>query len=188
MINHPDFDQNIFNPNNRILDISTNFSSVTTRYKNESIMFSLFSSSQNYRSKQHGRAYRFLNRKANYLTHATKLARFVDYTSITCRYSIPIRLPNVIYVNLIIFNRDTNNSHSTPSTKNTSPDLILQLIGYNKKFYDQPILPNYSTMISSVTTVHTMADDDRVIVPMHSDNKDEESLSPNIVVLDEKLL
>jgi len=47
-INHPSFDENILNPNERILDISTNYS-------------------EKRRIKSHGRIYHFFNRKANYL-------------------------------------------------------------------------------------------------------------------------
>jgi len=159
-IYQPSFDQQIVNPNERILDISTNYSEKRCATKRR-------------------RLYGFFNHQAKFLKNAKNLSRFVDYTSITCRFSIPIRLPDVIYVNVIIFNRDNNNSEIATSLKNISPQQILQLIEYNKKFYDEPMLPIYSTRVSSPTTIN-----DLVMV----DNKENESANHNIVVLDEKLL
>ena len=124
--------------------------------------------------------YRFVNHKSNCLKNANDLSQFVDYTSITCRFSIPIRLPNVIYVNLTAFNRDNNNSlTTTTSIKNLTLPQIHQLIQYYKQFYDEPMLPINSTIISSPTT-----NDDLVIVQ----NSEDEPINQNIVVLDEKLL
>jgi hypothetical protein len=143
--------------------------------------FFLFSEKR--RAKIHGRIYRFFNRKANYTKHADNLSRFVDYTSITCHFSIPIRLPDVIYVNIIIFNRDNNNSITAASIQNISLQQILQLIEYNKNFYNEPMLPIYSTNRSSPTT-----NDDLVIVNKSSDQNEDESLNHNIVVLDEQFL
>jgi hypothetical protein len=130
--------------------------------------------------KTHGRVYRFFNRKANYLKKANNLSRFVDYTSITCHFSIPIQLPDVIYVNIIIYNRDNNNSKTDTLIKNVSSQLIFQLIEFNKKFYDKPMLPIYSTTVASPTTINNTTIDDN--------NKEDESLNHNIVLLDEKLL
>jgi hypothetical protein len=117
------------------------------------------------------------------IIHADNLSRFVDYTSITCHFSIPIRLPDVIYVNIIIFNRDNNNSITAASIQNISLQQILQLIEYNKNFYNEPMLPIYSTNRSSPTT-----NDDLVIVNKSSDQNEDESLNHNIVVLDEQFL
>ncbi|CAF0762309.1 unnamed protein product [Rotaria sp. Silwood1] len=168
-IHYPSFNQGIFNPNERILDISTNYS-------------------EKRRVKTHGRVYRFFNRKANYLQHANNLSRFVDYTSTTCHFSIPIRLPDIIYVNIIIFNRDNNNSITTTSIKNVSLQDILQLIEYNKKFHDEPMLPTYSARILSPTTMNHTTNDDLVMINAAVDNNDDEPLDDNIAVLDEKLL
>jgi hypothetical protein len=123
--------------------------------------------------------------------HANNLSQFVDYTSITCRFSIPIRLPDVICVNITIYNRDNNNSISTATTaaiKNVSSERIRELIDYNGKFYTEPMLPTYSNMIASTGTIHNMAADDETLVIDHSNNDDDEPLTNNIVVLDEKLL
>ncbi|CAF4188508.1 unnamed protein product, partial [Rotaria sp. Silwood2] len=167
-IHCPSFNQGIFDPNERVLDISTNYS-------------------EKRRVKSHGRVYRFFNRKANYFKHANNLSKFVDYTSITCRFSIPIRLPDIIYVNVIIFNRDNNNSITTTSIKNISLQDILQLIEYNKKFYNEPMLPKYSPGILSPTTMNNMTNDDIVMINATLDN-DDEPLDHSIAVLDEKLL
>jgi hypothetical protein len=135
--------------------------------------------------KTHGRAYRFFNRQSNYLKHDNNLSNFVDYTSITCRFSIPVRLPEVICVNVIIFNRDNNDSITTTTLiKNVSLQQILQLIEYHKQFNDLPILPMYSATSSSPTTIQNTTNDDSVI----TQNDDDEPINHNIVVLDEKLL
>ncbi|CAF0895825.1 unnamed protein product [Rotaria sordida] len=169
-IHYPSFNRDIFNPHEHILNISTNYS-------------------EKRRVKAHGRIHRIFNRKANYLKHANNLSEFVDYTSITCRFSIPIRLPDVIYVNIIIFNRDNNNTLTIASSsiKNISLQDIFQLIEYNKKFYDEPMLPIYSSRISSLTRINNMTPDDLVVINTISDN-DDEPLNDNIAVLDEKLL
>jgi len=134
MIHCPSFDRKIFNPNERILNIS-----------------------QSSRSETHGIVYRYFNRTANYLKHAKKFSRFVDYTSITCRFPIPIGLPEVICVNTIIFNRDNNNKNDRPLEQ------VARLIDFNKKFYDQPMLPTDSTRISSITTAQTTENNDVII-------------------------
>lgn len=131
--------------------------------------------------KKHGRVYRFFNHKANFIKHANALARYVDYTSISCRFSIPIRLPEIIYVNLIIYNRDHNNSKTIIPLQNLTPQDVLQLIEFNQKFYNEPIVPTYSTTALSPTT--TM-DDFNVI----NNTEVQPSTPDNIVVLDEKLL
>jgi len=118
------------------------------------------------------------------LKNSNNLSKFVDYTSITCRFSIPIRLPDVIYVNVIIFNRDNNDSKTATLIKNVSPQQILGLIEYNKKFYDEPMLPTYSARVSSPTTINNTTNDDLVML----NNKEDEPGNHNIVVLDEKLL
>ncbi|CAF1494043.1 unnamed protein product, partial [Rotaria sordida] len=144
-INYPSFDRDIFNPNRRILDISTNYSGKR-------------------HIKAYSRVHRFFNYLGNYLKHANNLSKFIDYTSITCQFSIPIQLPDVIYVNVIIFNRDNNNSITTTSIKNISLQDILQLIEYNKKFHDEPMLPIYSSRISSPTTMNNMTHNDFVMI------------------------
>jgi hypothetical protein len=143
------------------------------------LWFDFFLFSEKRRTKIHGRLYRFFNRKANYLRHANNLSRFVDYTLITCRFSIPIRLPDVICVNVIIYNRDNNNSITATSIKNVPLEQILELIEYNKKFYKEPMLPVYSTNTSFPTT-----NDHLVMV----NNNEDESFSHNSVGPDEKLL
>ncbi|UJR35359.1 hypothetical protein I4U23_028116 [Adineta vaga] len=164
-IHHPSFDQNILDPTRRILDISTNYSGKR-------------------RTKSHGRFYRIFNRKANYLKNATKLSRFVDYSSVTCRFSIPILLPDVICINVIIYNRDENNSLTTNSIKNVSLQQIVQLIEFNKKFHTKPMLPSYSTIVPSPSiqiNTNSNDDDDDELIVVHP-NED------NIGVLDEKPL
>lgn len=136
-------------------------------------------SSEKRRVKKHGRVYRFFNHRSNFIKHANALARYVDYTSISCRFSIPIRLPEIAYVNIIIYNRDNNNSKTTTPVEKISLGEILQLIEFNKKFYKEPILPSYSNMASSLTTT----DDFNVV-----ENNDVPLSTDNIVVLDEKLL
>ncbi|CAF0780260.1 unnamed protein product [Adineta ricciae] len=150
-IYQPSFDQQILNPNERVLDISTNYSGKR-------------------RVKTHGRFYRFFNRKANYLKHADKYSRFVDYTSTTCRFSIPIRLPDVICVNVVIYNRDKSNSITTSSMKNVSFQQIIELIEFNKKFYNVPVLPSYSTIVSSPSLqINSTTDDDDELLIVHQD-------------------
>ena len=162
----------------------TEKSFVWGQYKEFSSLFR-----QKFLPKTHGRIYRHFNRKAKYLTDATKLARFVDYTSATCRFSIPILLPDLIYVNIIIFNRDQNNSHSNSSMKNITLQDVVQLINYNKKYYPKPILPTFLPMISSATTLQTVTTDDVGITTQPTEHDDDEPLlTSNIVVLDEKLL
>ncbi|CAF4692902.1 unnamed protein product, partial [Rotaria sp. Silwood2] len=95
-IYYPSFDQNIFNPNKCILNISKDYSG-------------------EHREKAYGRVYRFFNHQGNNLKHIKNLSKFIDCTSITCHFSIPIQLPDLIYVNVIIFNRDNNNSITTTS-------------------------------------------------------------------------
>lgn len=124
--------------------------------------------------------YRFFNHKANFIKHAYALARFVDYTSISCRFSIPIRLPEIIYVNLIIYNRDHNNSKSITPLQNVTLQDVLQLIEFNKKFYHEPIVPMYSAMALSPTTT---TDDFNVV----NNDDGQSSTSDSSVVLDEKL-
>ncbi|CAF4418918.1 unnamed protein product [Rotaria sp. Silwood2] len=142
-INYPSFNQDIFNPNRCILDISTDYSG-------------------KHRVKAYGRVHRFFNHQGNYLKHVKNLSKFIDCTSITCHFSTPIQLPDVIYVNVIIFNRDNNNSITTTSNKNISLQDILQLIAYNKKFHDEPMLPINSSRISSPTTMNNMTHKDLV--------------------------
>lgn len=120
------------------------------------------------RVKTHGRFYRLFNRKANYLKHADKYSRFVDYTSITCRFSIPIRLPDVICVNVIIYNRDKSNSITTSSIKNISFQQITELIGFNKRFYDVPMLPSYSAIVPSPSLqINSTTDEDDELLIVH---------------------
>ncbi|CAF4746596.1 unnamed protein product [Rotaria sp. Silwood1] len=171
-INYPSFNQDIFNPNRCILDISTDYSG-------------------KHRVKAYGRAHLFFNHQGNYLKHVKNLSKFIDYTSITCHFSMPIQLPDAIYVNVIIFNRDNNNSITTTSNKNISLQDILQLIEYNKKFHDEPMLPIDSSRISSPTTMNNMIHKDLVMINTTLDNNnddDDELLNNNITVLDEKLL
>ncbi|CAF4348928.1 unnamed protein product, partial [Adineta steineri] len=66
-ISQPSFDQQILNPNEAILNLSTNYS-------------------EKRRIKFHGRIYRFFNHQGNYSKHANNLSKYVDYTSITCRF------------------------------------------------------------------------------------------------------
>ena len=147
---------------------------------------SFFSFSGKSSRKTHSRLYRFVNRQANYLKHAANSSKFVDYTSITCRFSIPIRLPDVIYTNMIIFNRDNNDSITTSTIKNISLKQILQLIEYNRKFYEEPMLPIYMSNISSSTTVnYTTIKDDLVMIKSTLDNNDDEPNNLNVAVLDE---
>lgn len=129
-IQQPAFDQQIFNPNERILDISTNYS-------------------EKRRFKNHGRIYRFVNYRSKHTKLSEAPSRFVDYTSITCRFSIPIRLPDVIYVNIIIYNRDNNHASTNSTINNLSPQDIHHLIQFYKQFYDKPQLPTYSAMVLS---------------------------------------
>jgi len=145
-------------------------------------IFCLFSEKR--RTKPRQLLHQVFNHRAKFLKNGNNLSKFVDYTSITCRFSIPIRLPDVIYVNVIIFNRDNNNSKTATLIKNVSPQQILQLIEYNKKFYDEPMLPTYSTRVSSPTTINNTTNDDLVMV----NNKEDETENPNIVVLDEQHL
>ncbi|CAF1009967.1 unnamed protein product [Rotaria sordida] len=171
-IHYPSFDQDIFNPNKHIFDISTNYSG-------------------KYRVKVYGRVHRFFNHQGNYFKHAENLSKYVDYTSITCHFSIPIQLPDVIYINVIIFNRVNNNSITTTSIKNISLQDILQLIEYYKKFYDEPMLPIYSSRILSPTTMNNMTHNDLVMINTTLDDNnddDDEPLNDDITVLDEKLL
>ncbi|CAF2071959.1 unnamed protein product, partial [Rotaria magnacalcarata] len=121
-IQQPTFNETILNPNETILDISTDYFG-------------------NYHAKTHGRIYRFFNHQAKYLKDAENLSKFVDYTSITCHFSIPIPLSHIAFVNVIIYNRDNNNSTTTISLKNISLQDILSLIEYHKKFYNAPMLP-----------------------------------------------
>ncbi|CAF4912541.1 unnamed protein product [Rotaria sp. Silwood1] len=169
--NYPSFDQDIFNPNRHILDISTNYS-------------------EKHRVKAYDHVHRFFNHPDNHLKHANNLSKFIDYTSITCYFSIPIQLPNVIYVHVIIFNRDNNNSITTTSNKNISLQDILQLIECNKKFHDEPMLPINSSRISSPTTMNNMTHNDLVMIntTLDNNNDDDEPLNDNIAVCDEKLL
>jgi hypothetical protein len=116
--------------------------------------------------------HRFFNRKANYLKHASDLSRFVDYTSITCHFSIPIRLPAVISINVIIYNRDKNNGIAATSIKNVSHQQMLELIDFNRKFYAKPFLPTYSTIVSSPSIqMNASTDDDDLVLV--SDNVDD---------------
>ena len=187
-IQQPSFDTNFLNPNERILDISTNYSLVKKKHLHFSFITIDFFR-EKLRPKTHGRMYRHFNRQAKYLTNATKLARFVDYTSITCRFSIPIRLPDVIYVNILVFNRDNNNNaHSNTSIKTITPQDVLNLITYIKKYHPDLMLPIFSPMISSVTTLQTMTTDDAALVTHQPEHDDEPLLTSNIVVLDEQLL
>jgi len=105
--------------------------------------------SEKRRFKTHGRVYRFVNYRSERANTSQSPSRFVDYTSITCRFSIPIRLPDVIYVNVIIHNRDNNNATANVILKNLSEQDIRQLIEFQKKFYHQPRLPTYSTIVLS---------------------------------------
>jgi hypothetical protein len=139
-------------------------------------IFAFFLFSEKRRTKKHSWIYAFFNHKANYLKNANKLSKFVDYTSITCRFSIPIRLPDVIIVNVIIFNRDNNDSKTVTLIQNVSPQQILQLIEYNKQFYDEPMLPTYSAIGSSFTTTNNTTNDDLVIV----NHKEDEPVNNNI--------
>ncbi|CAF1139101.1 unnamed protein product [Rotaria sordida] len=171
-IHYPSFDQDIFNPNKHIFDISTNYSG-------------------KYRVKVYGRVHRFFNHQGNYFKHAENLSKYVDYTSITCHFSIPIQLPDVIYINVIIFNRVNNNSITTTSIKNISLQDILQLIEYYKKFYNEPMLPIYSSRILSPTTMNNTTHNDLVMINTTLDDNnddDDEPLNDDITVLDEKLL
>ena len=168
------------------MNIFSIFQQIIRMFRNECDEFfceySLWISSEKRRMKTHGRVYRFFNHKANFIKQANALARFVDYTSITCRFSIPIRLPEIGYVNIIIYNRDNHTSKTSTPAENISLQDILQLIEFNKKFHNEPILPSYSAIASSPTTT----DDFNV---MNDDDGDDAPTSPdNIVVLDEKLL
>ncbi len=113
------------------------------------------------------------------MKNANKFNRFVDYTSITCHFSIPTRLPDVIYINVIIFNRDNNNSETVTSIQNITSQQLVELIEYNKSFYDEPRLPTYSTIVPSPTTTDDLG---------MTNTKEDQSSDLNIVVLDEKLL
>ncbi|CAF3352002.1 unnamed protein product [Rotaria socialis] len=169
-IQYPSFNQDILDPNARILQISTDYSH--KRY-----------------IKSHGRVYRFFNRKANYTKISKNLSQFVDYTSITCRFSIPIEIPEVAYISVIIFNRYTNNSTTITSTKNITLQDICQLIEFNKKFYDQPMLPSNLPMASSLTTNNNnTTNDDLLMINNAPNNNDDDLLDNNIAVLDEKFL
>ncbi|CAF3538364.1 unnamed protein product [Adineta steineri] len=144
-ISQPSFDQQILNPNEAILNLSTNYS-------------------EKRRIKFHGRIYRFFNHQGNYSKHANNLSKYVDYTSITCRFSIPIQIPDVICINIIIFNRDNNNSLTATSMKNVPLQQIVELIDFNKQFYDKLILPTYSTIIPSPSIYNNIINDDVVII------------------------
>ncbi|CAF5109460.1 unnamed protein product, partial [Rotaria magnacalcarata] len=159
----------ILDPNASILQISTDYSHKQC-------------------IKPHGRVYRFSNRKGNYTKISKNLSKFVDYTSITCRFSIPIEIPEVAYISVIIFNRYTNNSMTTSSIKNITLQDICQLIEFNKKFYDQPMLPSNLPITSSLTTNNNTTNDDLLMINNAPDNNDDDILDNNIAVLDEKLL
>ncbi|CAF0965041.1 unnamed protein product [Rotaria magnacalcarata] len=168
-IQYPSFNQDILDPNASILQISTDYSHKQC-------------------IKPHGRVYRFSNRKGNYTKISKNLSKFVDYTSITCRFSIPIEIPEVAYISVIIFNRYTNNSMTTSSIKNITLQDICQLIEFNKKFYDQPMLPSNLPITSSLTTNNNTTNDDLLMINNAPDNNDDDILDNNIAVLDEKLL
>ena len=94
-------------------------------------------------------------------------------------------------MNIIIYNRDNNNSITTATTaaiKDVSSERIRELIDYNAKFYTEPALLTYSNMIASTGTIHNMVTDDETLVVDHANMDDDEPLTNNIVVLDEKLL
>jgi len=80
---------------------------------------------------------------------------------------------------VIIFNRDNNNSKTVTSVENISSQQLLELLEYNKSYYDEPMLPTYSTIVPSPTTTDDLG---------MTNNKDDQSSDHNIVVLDEKLL
>jgi hypothetical protein len=80
---------------------------------------------------------------------------------------------------VIIFNRDNNNSKTVTSVENISSQQLLELLEYNKIYYDEPMLPTYSTIVPSPTTTDDLG---------MANNKDDQSSDHNIVVLDEKLL
>lgn len=73
--------------------------------------------------------------------------------------------------------------------KNITLQDVLQLINYNKNYHPEPILPTFSPMISSATTLQTVTTDDVAITTQPTEHDDDEPLlTSNIVVLDEKLL
>ncbi|CAF1511366.1 unnamed protein product [Didymodactylos carnosus] len=141
-----------------------------------------------YSEKRHikyGRVRNFFNRKPKYIQDRIISSRFIDYTSISCHFTIPVFLPEVICVNIIIFNRDND---TTTSLKNISFDEIIKLIAYNKQFYYGPMLPSHLTIVPTVTNTTDNTEvamtDELVMV----DNNDNEMFDQNIVVLDETLL
>ena len=136
-----------------------------------------FSFSGHYRNKKRGRIYRLLNRKSNYIKNVENVD-FVDYTSINCRFSTPTKLPEIICLNIIVFNRE-NNSISTTSIKNVSLQKILSLIEYNKRFYPEPLFLSYSLATSSVRMPNATTSENL------SDDIDNERLQRNTAVLDE---
>ncbi|CAF1136833.1 unnamed protein product [Rotaria magnacalcarata] len=164
----PSFNQNILDPNQSILEISTDYSA-------------------NQIVSSHGRIYRFFYREETYTKPTKNSSSFVDYTSATCRFSIPIPLSEVAFVNIIIFNRDHNDSTTTVSIKNITLEDISRLIQFNKKFYTEPLLPIHSAHVASSTRNNNTTNHNVFLVDITSDKNDHESLNHNISVLDEKL-
>ncbi|CAF4750014.1 unnamed protein product, partial [Rotaria magnacalcarata] len=164
----PSFNQNILDPNQSILEISTDYSA-------------------NQIVSSHGRIYRFFYREETCTKPTKNSSSFVDYTSATCRFSIPIPLSEVAFVNIIIFNRDHNDSTTTVSIKNITLEDISRLIQFNKKFYTEPLLPIHSAHVASSTRNNNTTNHNVFLVDITSDKNDHESLNHNISVLDEKL-
>ncbi|CAF0727699.1 unnamed protein product [Didymodactylos carnosus] len=137
------------------------------------------------KARHHGLLYRFFNCGPKYLYHNDKYTP-VDYTSVSCHFSIPIQLPEVICVSIIIYNRD-NSDNTMVSLKNVSLDDIVQLIHYNSQYYKTPVLPR-SIVRNMDKNQNNNNDDD----PIHQDNllapSTDDELSSNIVQLDENLL
>jgi hypothetical protein len=88
-----------------------------------------------------------------------------DYTSISCHFSIPIKLPEVICINIIIYDHNNNNSITT-TLKNVPLEKIIELIEYNRQLYKESILPLSLSKNSNATTTDNLIrieDDDPIL-------------------------
>lgn len=175
----------MLDPNARILDISTNYSYVNK--ENQSFYIFVFFFRHKLRVKTHGKMYRYFNYEGKYKKNA-KAAKFVDYTSVTCRFTIPIRLPEIAYVNVIIFNRENNNSITATALKNVTIEDIRQLLDFDKKCYDERMLPTCVPGVSSLDRNDSMTTDDVVVVNVSRDKNDDDSSNTYITGSNDKFL